>query len=235
MKKITKIILLSASLAFFGFFFSVQTFAQVKPSIYLQPDFQQLGVDDEFLVGVLINSNDQLVGADAKINFDPQILEVTSIDDGDVFDRMALKSVSEGRIVITGLADEGEKFKGLGRLALIHFKAKDAGEAVLEVEFNVGSTTDSNLSSVEVKDTLSNVDTGKFVAGGMLERGAASARRGFLRILPLLIFLILLGAAAFLGYRWWKDQQGRPKNIFIPGEVPMDRPPPGAPPAEPTG
>jgi len=226
MKTTTKIFLTSIILLVFILPFTSLTFSQGKPSVILSPDFQELKINEDFAVEVLINSDQKLVGADVRLNFDKDILEVSSVDDGDAFSKLALKAVEEGKIKITGVEEEkGKTFSGKGRLVTINFKAKDAGDTKLEIQFSQGSTTDSNLTTPQVKDALVEVQNSQFVIGTPIQRGTASVKRFLIKALPFIIFLIFLGVAGFYGYRWWKEQQTKPKNVFEQRRVPMDKPP----------
>ena len=222
-----RLFLLGVFLIVFLFVFRGVSFAQTSgPSIFLSPEFQELKVNEEFTVEVLLSSNQKLIGADALLSFKPEILEVVSIDDGNIFSKTPLKSVENGKIKITAVEeDRGKTFSGEGSLAKIKFKTKDAGETDLELELTQGSTTDSNLTTAEVKDVLSEVKNSNFVVGSPLQRGTASVRRAFVKVLPFLVFLLFVGVLAFFGYRWWKKQQGTPRNVFVQRKVPLDKPP----------
>src|SRR3990172_7137460 len=213
-----RLFLLGIFLIVFLFVFRGVSFAQTSggPSIFLSPEVQELKVNEEFTVEVLISSNQKLIGADVLLSFNPDVLEVVSIDDGNTFSKIPLKAVSEGKIKITAVEeDRGKTFSGEGSLAKIKFKTKDAGETNLELE----------LTTPEVKDVLSEIKNSNFVVGSPLQRGTASVRRAIVKALPFLIFLIFVGVIGFFGYKWWKKQQETPKNVFVQRKVPMDKPP----------
>lgn len=224
---VKRLFLLGIFILVFLFTFSFLAFAQENSnSIILSPEFQELKVNEEFIVEVILNSNSQLVGADAVLSFNPGILEVVSIDEGGIFSKTPLRAIEPGKIKITGVEEDKDKlFSGSGSLAKIKFKAKDAGQTGLDLEFKPGSTTDSNLTTAQAAEVLSEVKNSSFVVGSPLERGTALVRRALVRALPFLIFLIFAGVAGFFGYRWWKGQQLAPKNIFVQRKVPMDKPP----------
>jgi hypothetical protein len=193
MKKVLRLLLIQLFFLLVFVSFKSSVFAQGEPAILLQPDFQQLDVGEEFSVEVLVNSSKKLVGADVVMNFDSQVLEVLSIDGGDAFATTALKAIGEERIKITGVTNKNKQFSGLGRLALVHFKAKDAGDVSLKLDFSSGSTTDSNLTTIGVKDVLAGVGESQLVIGTPLQRSVASGKRLIVRLFPILIFLIILG------------------------------------------
>ena len=200
--------------------------AENSSKIILSPSFQQISVGKEFTVDVLISSNIPSVGADVKINYDDRVIEVLSIDVGEAYDLLPVKSAKDGTINLTGIMErEGGLFRGTERIATLNLKTIDAGDTSLNVQFNDGGTTDSNITSIEVKDTLKGVDRGVFVVGSPFERSLSTAKRFAFKTSPIFIFFLVLGISAYVVYRWWKKQQARPKNVFTPREVPLDKPP----------
>jgi len=223
--RVVKFFSFSILLVILALVFSGRSFAKSDSQIFLQPSFQQLSMKAQFTVDVLIKAGEPLVGADVKINFDPRILEVSSIDAGDAFAKVPLKAIKGNTINLTGLDERGDKFVGTGRLATIHFKAKDAGDTKVKIAFDSGSTTDSNLTTPAVKDVLAKVDGGNFQIGSPLQRNVGAVKRFLLKVIPILIFLIFIAVLAYLAYRWWKSQKEAPRPVFIPEHVPLDQPP----------
>jgi hypothetical protein len=207
--------------------FSQAVNAQEKNSqILFSPSYQQVPVGEEFKVDVIVISDKPSVGADVKIDYDARVLEVVSIDAGEAYDKVPLKSGTDGTISITGLIERGSGlFSGTGRIATLNLKAIDAGDTILKVQFEPGATTDSNITSAEASDTLTSADKGTFLAGSSFQRSVGAAKRFALRALPLFIFLVFAGVAIYVAYRYMKKQQKLPKDVFIPREVPLDRPP----------
>ena len=162
---------------------------------------------------------------DVKINFDPRILEVDSIKNGDAFEKVPLKAVKSNTITLTGLNAQGDKFTGVARLVTIYFKAKDAGDTKLRVIYDRGETKDSNFTTPKVSDALTKVDTGNFAIGTTMQRSVGAFKRFILKAIPVFIFLIFVGVAAFFAYRWWKQQKGTGQSVFIPEHAPLDQPP----------
>jgi hypothetical protein len=199
-------------------------------TVILEPAFQELKVDEDFKVAVIINSEQPIVGVDVVIKFDPEVLKVISIDEGDAFPLMPLKVENENFIKITGLAEGKEPFSGNSTLASIQFKAKSAAETKLEIDRAEGSTTDSNFTTSKVTDVLGTAEAGNYKIGTPVERGIAGVRKLVVTLFPIAIFLVILGIVGFLGYRWWKRYQNEPKDVFIPEHVPLDKPPEEQPP-----
>lgn len=225
----TKIKLLFGSFLFLvlAVVFTGVSFAAANNSkIILSPSFQQIGVGEEFTVDVLVSVGTPSVGADVKIDYDNRVIEVVSIDVGEAYDLLPVKSAKDGTISLTGLMErEGGLFLGTGRIATLNLKTIDAGDTSLNIQYESGATTDSNVTSVEVKDTLKEVDQGVFVVGNPFERSLGAAKRFALQALPVFIFLLVMGIASYVAYRWWKEQQAQPKNVFTPREVPLDKAP----------
>jgi hypothetical protein len=201
-------------------------------SLLLEPSFQEVKTNEEFRVSLLISSEEPLLGADAVLKFDPDLLEVVRIEEGDTFPSLPLKKADKEFIRITGVAEVDKSFKGEGVFANITFKAKDAGSAKITVEFRDGATDESNLTAVQVKDVLGKVESGTYEIGTPLQKGLAGFRRFLGAILPFIIFLIILAILGFFAYRWYKRSQAEPKDIFIPEHAPLDRPPEDNPPSD---
>ncbi|MEX0621506.1 MAG: cohesin domain-containing protein [Candidatus Woykebacteria bacterium] len=224
---ITKLLITSGLIIFSTTSFSQVALAQEKNSeIILYPSYREVRVGENFKIDVLAKSDAPLIGGDVKISFDPRVIEVVSIDTGQAFDSVPLKKVEEGKITITAINErEGNLFSGVGRVVTLNLKTIDAGDTSLKVDFDPGASTDSNLTSAEVSDTLAKVDSSTYIVGGPLERAVGSAKRFVMAVAPLFIFLIFAGIVAYVGFRWWKYREQQPKDVFIPRKVPLDKPP----------
>lgn len=99
-----------------------------------------------------------IAGADVLIKFDPKVLEASSdgLLRGRIFEEYPLLSVnsSQGLISISGINRSKNGFKGTGRFALINFKAKQAGIASLKIDFQKGSTVNSNLVEISTANNI---------------------------------------------------------------------------------
>jgi len=216
-----------------GFFLNQGAQAQTEnqgttsePAILLEPAYQQLNLKEEFQVAIVINSDLPLTGADVKISYDSRVIEVLSIDEGDAFKDLPLKSVNNGVISITAVAKAKEEFSGTGKLATLKLKTKDGADTNLIIAFNPGDTTDSNLTQVPPADVLTKVEIGHYVIGTDLQRTTGAVKRFLIKIFPYIIFLIILIIIGYLAYRWYKAQKSAGPDVFIPEEVPLDQPPP---------
>ena len=196
-----------------------------ESSILLEPTYRQLKINDKFKVAVMINTSLPLIGADLKITYDDRVLGVESIDEGEAFSKFPRKQFGKGEINITALADKGKEFSGTGTLATLNLKAKDAGDTKLNIEFKSGKTNDSNLTQVPAADVLTKVDSGYYTIGNSTQRALGAIKRFLIKIIPYALFLALLIIFGYLLYRWYKAKKEGGPDVFIPEEVPLDRPP----------
>lgn len=126
-----------------------------------------LQVAETVPVLVMVDTADhQLAGVDLIVRYDPKFLEVTSEDivKGKIFDDYPAVSVDsdKGLITVSGIASLQNNFKGTGLFATLNLKAKAAGKASVTIDFQKGSTTDSNLveasSSQDVLERVINLE-----------------------------------------------------------------------------
>lgn len=115
-------------------------------------------------VSVIVDTAQQTVdGVDLVVQFDPKILEASSAGmiKGRIFDEYPAVSVDskKGLIAISGIASLENSFKGKGIFATLNLRAKTPGKTSLTIDFQKGSTTDSNLvETATSKDILEVVD-----------------------------------------------------------------------------
>lgn len=100
---------------------------------------------------------------DLILHYDPSLLEVdkSQITPGNIYQDYPVVDVDSetGILRISGITPpDKDGFNGIGELAAINFTAKKNGQAKLEVEFENGSTTDSNIVETgEPRDILTGV------------------------------------------------------------------------------
>lgn len=141
-----------------------QTITPSLPTISLNASKADFAVNETVAVAVLIDSgNKNLAGVDLIVKFDPKVLEATQggLVKGRIFDEYPLVSADQtrGTISISGVNSAGSGFKGTGQFAAINFKVRAAGKTKLTVDFEKGSTTDSNLVDTDTsKDILEQVN-----------------------------------------------------------------------------
>lgn len=120
-------------------------------------------VNEKIPVSVRIDSGGRtLDGADLIIRFDPKVLEATpgSLIAGSIFDEYPLLSadMKKGLVSVSGVNSTRAGFKGTGQFITVNFKARAKGNTSLIIDFEKGSTSDSNLVETETsKDILETV------------------------------------------------------------------------------
>ena len=111
-------------------------------------------------VSVMVDTGGYTIsGVDLIVHFDPKILEATSgaLVKGKIFDEYPLVSLDakNGLISISGISGVQSGFKGSGQFATINLRTKSLGKTSLIIDFQKGSTTDSNLvEATTSKDIL---------------------------------------------------------------------------------
>lgn len=117
-------------------------------------------IGETVTVNVSVDSGGRsLEGTDVIVHFDPKVLEATSggLVKGKIFDEYPLLSLDnkKGLISISGIGS----FKGRGQFASVDFKAKTAGSTSVVIDYQKGSTADSNLVEAGTsKDILESVE-----------------------------------------------------------------------------
>lgn len=124
-------------------------------------------VNEIIPVSVMIDTGSHTVdGVDLVVSFDPKILEVASggLVKGSIFDEYPLMSLDpkKGLLSISGVSNFKNSFKGTGQFATINLRAKVPAKTSLTIDFNKGSTTDSNLvetaTSKDILEDVSNLE-----------------------------------------------------------------------------
>ncbi|OHB08434.1 MAG: hypothetical protein A3I19_00115 [Candidatus Zambryskibacteria bacterium RIFCSPLOWO2_02_FULL_38_13] len=142
-------------------------------TLSVSPSSQSISVGDIFSVTVNLDTQGAFIdGVDLRyLNYNPALLEMQDsnvssgiqIVPGSLMPATLANSVDTalGRITFSQVTAGGNKYKGLGTLATITFKALAAGNARLTFNHNSNNTTDSNVASMGL-DVLSNVVNGSY-------------------------------------------------------------------------
>ena len=116
----------------------------------------------------------QADGSDVYMFYDPNKLNITSVDDGTIFPSYIGKNIDStlGRISLSGLASITEPFVGSGLFARVNFQIKDnapEGETSLKFDFdpeNPTKTNDTNVvETTTIKELLTSVTNFIFTIG----------------------------------------------------------------------
>lgn len=142
-------------------------------------------VGGAFDIKLKINAEeDEILSTDARLIFDPKLLTVTAITDGDYFS-IAKKDFSQpGKVYIAGIVETPGDFEtGEGVLATITFKAVSSGVGTITVVCNPGETAkDSNIAKnvLNVTDVIDCPKNGKvdIVIGGGTGSGSSGSATG---------------------------------------------------------
>lgn len=144
------------------------TVAKTVGRISLFAPKRALKVGESVPVSVVVGTGGNTVdGADLIVRFDPKVIEASQegLIKGKIFDEYPLVSLdsNKGLISISGISSSKKGFTGTGQFASIVLRAKSAGKTAISIDFNKGSTTDSNLvEAATSKDILEVVDNLEF-------------------------------------------------------------------------
>lgn len=97
-----------------------------------------------------------VVGADANLTFDPQMIKIIRVDKGTFFNTYPTASFSDekGKILLSGLSSAGKTYTGQGVFGMITFRPLVAGQTEIDFVFSPGGTRDSNVVSPAGEDRL---------------------------------------------------------------------------------
>lgn len=130
-------------------------------------------VGDTLAVEIRVSTGGHVVdGVDAVLKYDPKLIQVDAksvFEKGSIFEEYPIVNIDnkDGIVRISGIGNDSKGFSGTGSLGIIHFVTKKPGNATLSVEFEKGSTTDSNIIETKTtRDILSSVTNLKLDIGG---------------------------------------------------------------------
>ncbi len=151
-------------------------------SLQLIPPGGTHAVNDTFDVKINLSlSGEKTDGADAKLNFDKDILEVASITPSSLFATYPTKSYdnNNGIIKVSGIAQINSPVTASGVMATVTFKAKNSGSTSVTFDFTSGKTTDSNVAENGTgTDILQSVINGSYTISGSSSSDSSSGVGG---------------------------------------------------------
>jgi len=134
----------------------------------LNPQTAQVTVGDEFTVDINIDTQGAAVaGADVKLTFDPNVLEVTNVQAGDFFGDEA-DNVSSGTLYVAGFFKEQFATKtGTGRVAQLTLKGKQEGTSTFTFVCST-QTNDCNILDASATDIIkcTTIQNGSYTFSG---------------------------------------------------------------------
>lgn len=166
--------LISASLVIVSYMISAHTLVWAdQPRIQFSPSNVSVEVGETFLTEIIVDTAGvEAAGADAIISYDSAQLEVVSINKGTIFSDYPQTAFdnSQGKMRVSGVVSgPRELYSGRGVLATVEWRALLAGKASVELNFDPGSTVDSNIAV-----TYGNGDALEAVENLVIDVGLAS-------------------------------------------------------------
>ncbi|MDD4351747.1 MAG: cohesin domain-containing protein [Candidatus Gracilibacteria bacterium] len=127
-------------------------------SLSLKTEQDTISVADNLLVQVVLDTGkNEVDSVDTIINFDPEMLELEQIDQGEIFEVYPLiVSDNDNGEAKVSAASTSDFFNGDGVYATLNFKALKSGKTTLTFNYEAGSTLDSDLMS-QGQDVLGKV------------------------------------------------------------------------------
>ncbi len=132
----------------------------------LNPASGVLTQECENTIDIIVNTQGaDTRGADAFMTYNPNEIEILSIQPGNLFKSYPGKIIRNGDIFITAFSENGF-FKGNGSLARLVFKSKPGVKSTtISFKHSPGSTVDSNVAGREANDMLTAVFSGTYTFG----------------------------------------------------------------------
>ena len=188
---------------------------------------------EEFTVDLIADVGENSAdGVDIVLSYDPTMVSLVQVNETKAFTNYTKSQELEGLLRLTALADKDEPVVGINVVASLIFEALQEGESRIEFSLGEGDTIESNIASrLSGQDTLSTVDNLLLnvtpdgisaITETVNAKGSSLARTIFLGILILgsAVVLLLLGLYIKRNYLDANKQE-----VFVPDEVPMDKPP----------
>lgn len=138
-------------LALFLFSFS----AVNAQNMTLNPASVTKTVNEQFTVDLILDTqNKPIVGVDAKITYDPTIIEILGVTNGDFFDDGASNYSNSGTLYILGAFSQALRAEtGTGKVATITLRGKKEGVDKLTFVCST-QTNDSNILDATSNDLI---------------------------------------------------------------------------------
>jgi hypothetical protein len=166
-------------------------------SLMFEPSRVSVQKGESFTVDLVLDSGGLTVaGVGTRIRYDPAVLAVEKAQVGEIFDSYLDPEFDpqDGRVYISGVAGSPDKqFQGKGVFASVTFVVLEEGKHTVEIDYDAGSTTDSNVAVMgEQEDALQKVNSLTVNAGNPGD-SSLSRTTGF-----IIIFITVAGVVLFL-------------------------------------
>ena len=190
-------------------------------------------LDEEFTVDILADGGQKSAdGVDVLLSFDPAVISLVQINETKAFKDYFQMQELEGLVKITALADKDNPAEGTNVVASLTFKAFQEGETKIEFSLNEDDTTDSNITGrFTGRDVLTTVDNLRLniTADGITATTETVGVKGTSLARIIFLGILIIGGAVvlfFLGLYIKRNYlDAKKEEIFVPDEVPMDKPP----------
>lgn len=139
-----------------------------RSEMWLDPPSTIVPVGRQFTVKVMLDAHNTVIsGADALVNFDPQYLDVVSIEKpnepNSVFEMFGRQTENQIQITSTKLSGDNSRTPQM-TLAVITFLTKKIGSTTLTLDFMRGSTAHSTIINARNSENILDVVQGTDVA-----------------------------------------------------------------------
>ncbi len=122
----------------------------------------QVVVGKTLEVSINLTTSEPTDGTDVIVKYDPALLQAQTVTPGTIYDAYPAQKIDSktGTITLSAIATGATGFSGNGAFAKVTFKALKAGSTTLSLDYQDGSTTESNVMSTDTgKDILNKVDS----------------------------------------------------------------------------
>jgi len=137
------------------------------PSLQLSPSSQTVGINAEFSVNVVLNTDGrQTAGTDLLLTYDSSALSLLDMQAGTLYDQYVGKNIDNatGKASLSGISSSPNTvFAGTGTFATLRFRALRTGTAPVSIDFTPGNRNDSNIADFATQqDILAGVINGTY-------------------------------------------------------------------------
>ena len=137
----------------------------IKPRLALASNKKIVKPGDNFRIDVLmLTGGKDITAADLVVTYDPNLVSMEGspsaiFTKGTIFsDYPLVDSKTPGVVRVSGVSElSSVGFKGIEVFGSLNFKAKKSGTAAINIDYEPGSTTDSNLTDRTALDILGDV------------------------------------------------------------------------------
>lgn len=188
---------------------------------------------EEFTVDLMADVGEkQADGVDIVLSYDPAMISLVQVSETTAFADYTKSQELDGLLRITALADKDDPVVGINAIASLIFVALRDGESRIEFSLGEDDTTESNIASrLSGQDSLATVDNLLLnvtpdgisaITETVNAKGSSLARTVFLGILILGSGLVIFLLGVYIKRNYLDANK---QEVFVPDEVPMDKPP----------